>query len=317
MTKRLTVADFMEKSILKHGSKYDYSKVTYVNNATKVEIVCNKHCISFHQTPAGHMAGRGCPLCRHETTSVKATSTLASFVGKAYGVHGNAYDYSRSVYTTTHTPLDILCKKHNHTFSQKPTNHLSGKGCPLCATEKIKESTDSLVLTTQEFVEKALATHGNLYDYTGTTYVRSNQKVDIWCNRHGGMFQQTPNSHLAGIGCASCAKTGYSNNKPGVLYVLVCGDITKIGISNLSASVRASTVSRKFGSEFSVKFEKLFEDGVIASDIETGLLRLLRAKYERPQAKFEGSSECFLNVDYEELVNLINKEIENLSETTL
>lgn len=33
-----------------HGDKYDYSKVEYFNNTTKVEIICPEH-RSFKQTP--------------------------------------------------------------------------------------------------------------------------------------------------------------------------------------------------------------------------------------------------------------------------
>lgn len=45
-----------------HGDTYDYSKVEYLNNSTKIEIVCRKHG-SFSQTPASHLCGNGCPAC--------------------------------------------------------------------------------------------------------------------------------------------------------------------------------------------------------------------------------------------------------------
>jgi hypothetical protein len=32
---------FIEKAILKHGNKYDYSRVEYINSKTKVCIFCN------------------------------------------------------------------------------------------------------------------------------------------------------------------------------------------------------------------------------------------------------------------------------------
>lgn len=46
-----------------HGDKYDYSKVEYVNNKTKVTIICPKHG-EFLQTPDKHLLGEGCPMCR-------------------------------------------------------------------------------------------------------------------------------------------------------------------------------------------------------------------------------------------------------------
>ena len=65
-TKKLTVAQFIEKAKAAHGARadnYDYSKVTEMKNtATKVEIVCKLHG-SFHMTPMKHMAKQGCRKC--------------------------------------------------------------------------------------------------------------------------------------------------------------------------------------------------------------------------------------------------------------
>lgn len=41
--KKLTTQQFIEKAKQIHGSKYDYSKVEYVNNHTKVCIICSEH----------------------------------------------------------------------------------------------------------------------------------------------------------------------------------------------------------------------------------------------------------------------------------
>jgi len=63
ITKRLTIMDFIKKSKEIHGDKYDYCNVKYVNNYTKVEIICDKHG-SFFQSPNYHMLGQGCPNCQ-------------------------------------------------------------------------------------------------------------------------------------------------------------------------------------------------------------------------------------------------------------
>ena len=46
-------------------SKYDYSKVSYVNTLTKVIIICPEHG-EFIQTPAKHLQGHGCIKCSHK-----------------------------------------------------------------------------------------------------------------------------------------------------------------------------------------------------------------------------------------------------------
>lgn len=60
--KKLTREEFIEKARAIHGDKYDYSKVEYVNNSTKVCIICPVHG-EFWQTPSKHIFGKGCPYC--------------------------------------------------------------------------------------------------------------------------------------------------------------------------------------------------------------------------------------------------------------
>nr|QMP83597.1 MAG: hypothetical protein [Caudoviricetes sp.] len=55
-------------------------------------------------------------------------------------------------------------------------------------------------LTRDEFLEKAIAVHGKLYDYKKVNYVNYSTKVEIICIEHGSFFQ-TPERHLLGRGC--------------------------------------------------------------------------------------------------------------------
>lgn len=59
---RLTNDEFIEKAKSVHGDKYDYSKSEYVNQQTKVVVICDDHG-EFLQTPNNHLHGRGCPRC--------------------------------------------------------------------------------------------------------------------------------------------------------------------------------------------------------------------------------------------------------------
>ena len=60
--KKLTKDEFIEKAILVHKNKYDYSKVEYKNYSSKVCIICPEHG-EFWQTPNNHLFGAGCPTC--------------------------------------------------------------------------------------------------------------------------------------------------------------------------------------------------------------------------------------------------------------
>lgn len=62
LTQTKTNTDFIEGARKIHGDKYDYSKVEYKNNKTKVCIICPTHG-EFWQIPSSHLNGRGCPCC--------------------------------------------------------------------------------------------------------------------------------------------------------------------------------------------------------------------------------------------------------------
>jgi len=60
---------FIEKSKKIQGDRYDYSLVKYINNTTKVKIICKTHGV-FEQSPASHTKspGCGCPKCHVDET---------------------------------------------------------------------------------------------------------------------------------------------------------------------------------------------------------------------------------------------------------
>ena len=58
--------------------------------------------------------------------------------------------------------------------------------------------------TTEEFIAKAEQIHGVRYTYSKVNYIDAKTKVIIICPIHGD-FEQTPNNHLSGKGCAICS----------------------------------------------------------------------------------------------------------------
>ena len=56
------VAQFIEEATKVHGGLYEYHKVEYKGDKTKVCIVCPVHG-DFWQTPSNHLKGKGCPYC--------------------------------------------------------------------------------------------------------------------------------------------------------------------------------------------------------------------------------------------------------------
>lgn len=126
--------------------------------------------------------------------------TTEDFIARARGVHGDKYDYSKSVYINVRTPVLIICPKHGE-FQQRGMAHLLGFGCKKCAVEY----SHSLTTKSQsEFIRSAKAVHGDRYDYSRTRYVNSKTKVCIICPEHGE-FWQSPKSHIhLKAGCPKC-----------------------------------------------------------------------------------------------------------------
>jgi very-short-patch-repair endonuclease len=59
---RLTQSEWIDKAILIHKDRYDYSKTEYVKSTIKVCIICKKHG-EFWQEANNHLAGQNCPKC--------------------------------------------------------------------------------------------------------------------------------------------------------------------------------------------------------------------------------------------------------------
>lgn len=198
--KRSHTNDFIEKAILVHGDKYDYSKVEYINNHTKVCIICPEHG-EFWMIPSNHLRGQGCVKC------VRYVSDTSSFIEKAKELHGNECDYSKVKYVDSRTKVCIICPIHGE-FWQTPNNHLNGKGCPKCKGRHISEKK---YRTNDYFITKANEVHGYKYDYSKAGVIRSEGKSTIICPEHGE-FQQTFGNHLMGNGCPKCNDSHLERN---------------------------------------------------------------------------------------------------------
>ncbi len=186
MGKKLTTLEFIERAKKVHGDKYDYSKVNYVKSSIKVCIICPIHG-EFYVTPNHHLRGVGCPKCAGRLKTNK------DIVSQFIKIHGDKYDYSKVEYKDALTKICIFCPKHGE-FWQRPSDHLSGNGCPHC--KKLKFDTDS-------FIEKAKEIHGEKYDYSNTHYNGARNYIKIICKKHG-IFEQMPYKHLQGRGCPYC-----------------------------------------------------------------------------------------------------------------
>lgn len=66
-----TTEEFIERSKLIHGDKYDYRLVNYKRSNIKVRIICKEHGF-FDQVPNSHVSGSGCYKCGIELIAKKS-----------------------------------------------------------------------------------------------------------------------------------------------------------------------------------------------------------------------------------------------------
>lgn len=179
-----------------HGDRYNYSLVNYIDNRTKVKIICSQHG-EFEQTPASHLKGTRCPDCggrfRYDNEKI---------IKKFQEIHGSRYNYSLVNFINSTTKVKIICSEHGQ-FEQAPSDHLSGKGCPDCGGRTQYDN--------KKLIERFRGVHGDRYDYLLVNYINVVTRVKINCKKHG-IFEQTPANHLLGKGCPTC-NVGWSKEK--------------------------------------------------------------------------------------------------------
>lgn len=197
----MNTEEFIKQALEKHGNKVDYSKVVYVNNSRRVKIICPEHG-EFEQFPKVHLRSKNaCPKCARKAVAEKLSMTTEQFIEKAREIHGDVYDYSKSVYVRSSRKITITCPLHGD-FEMTPNNHLSGQKCRSCAFQEVS---GNFRLTTGEFIARSRELHGDQYSYEKTVYGRNaHEKVVITCVSHGD-FEQSPNKHLhSEHGCPRC-----------------------------------------------------------------------------------------------------------------
>lgn len=197
-------------------NRYDFTNAVYHGSMVPITgIVCPKHG-EFQQYSAQlRKDGAGCPKCGAEVRGESRRISQDRALENLKRVHGDTYAYENMVYTTSNAKITVTCREHGD-FEVLYTNHLLGKGCPVCGAAKRGHRADPLASGKKtaatkiakfaaKFVEDAIAIHGDKYDYSQVVYAGQKTPVTIICPEHGA-FQQTPYHHLSRKqGCPVCS----------------------------------------------------------------------------------------------------------------
>lgn len=174
---------------------------TYTKVTDKVSFFCPEHGKQSVRLSA-LKTGVGCGVCNTLKGLENRKLSLEEFLARAKAVHGDRYDYSKSVYKSTQTDIEIVCKEHG-AFWQNTYHHMKGSGCPRC----FFDSRSEVFLPFTTFLSRAVEVHGDRYTYSDTGYTGVNSEVEIRCKEHG-VFLQRGSDHLAGCNCPICAGIG-------------------------------------------------------------------------------------------------------------
>lgn len=121
----------LQRCIDKHGDTYVYGDTfrdSYKGIHKKATITCKVHG-TFSQVVKSHYLGSNCPNCARRLP-------VDEVIQRAQQIHGRYVydDIFRESYTKAKGYASILCPLHGR-FTQWVSNHLQGRGCPVCASE--------------------------------------------------------------------------------------------------------------------------------------------------------------------------------------
>ena len=192
---RLNTEKFIERSKEIFNNKYDYSLTEYIDNKTDVIIKCDIHG-EFKIKPNRHITGpkQGCKFCQENVRFY----TNDSFINKAKQVHGEVYDYSKTVFEHVLKSIIIICPIHGE-FKQTAGNHLQGAKCLKCYEKETRP-------TFEQVIDKFNKIHKGRYNYSNVIYINNYTLIKIICKEHGE-FKQQPTDHATGSGCPRCKES--------------------------------------------------------------------------------------------------------------
>ena len=110
MGRRLNQEQVIERIIEVHGNTYDLSKVIYKNTKERVKVICKVHGF-FNTTTEQLFRGQGCPKCGWVNQGLKTRLSQKDIIIKFKKIHGNKYDYSKSVYQVTDKKIMVILNK--------------------------------------------------------------------------------------------------------------------------------------------------------------------------------------------------------------
>lgn len=168
---------FIEKANKIHNNSYDYSKVNYKNNSTRVKIVCKKHG-PFDILPACHTdKKRGCPQCLREEIS-DSIDFVSKEVAKMGGTLVDPMSGDKE-YILTEQRIKVECSSCKKVWTPKWRSlKVNKRWCGVC-TVKYAKSLSFGQLQSLANTENITITK---FPNNPINFVNNDDKVEFICN---------------------------------------------------------------------------------------------------------------------------------------
>lgn len=135
---RDTTESFIDKVKQIHGDKYSYELVEYVDNNTKVKIICPVHGV-FEQLPTNHKSGQGCGKCR-KNSPVSWMDVKLLFELKNFTILSNESEWKSAF----KDKVKFRCENgHTHSYTYTSLKNKNSE-CPYC-NNTIKIEWDDII----------------------------------------------------------------------------------------------------------------------------------------------------------------------------
>lgn len=241
-------------------------------------------------------ANQGCPICRNLTV-VEGLNDLATTNPELL----DSWDFERNgelkpelVVAGTLRKIHWRCLQGHH-WTATGAKRVSGQGCPVCANRVLLGGFNDLESRAPEIaISWNQARNGTL---TPRDVLYGTHRKFWWKCEEDHEWVTSPVTRQR-TGCPRCAKSGFDQSKPGILYFIEHPGFRsrKVGIAN-SDSDRIKNWLR-LGWRLVYKFES--ENGLLVMNIETEMLCWIRRDLDLPQhlgieemSRFGGATETF------------------------
>ena len=135
--KRITNQEFKDKVEELYPEMFDLQYCEYINNKTKIVLVCRICGKTIEKSPHHLLTGKsGCKICSGNKLAKLYSKSTLEFIQDLELVHFNKFNTSNVEYINSYTKINLTCNTCSTVFDIKPNDLLNGHGCSKCANIK-------------------------------------------------------------------------------------------------------------------------------------------------------------------------------------